>query len=633
MALIAILVSVVILLIGFWFVRKNRGDLKKQSLIMTAAISLSITCLTFQYFQLSAHNTLFATLAAIRYGTQAITMNVNGDIAYSLNLSQPLFTIYSLLLSALYILGPLCASMFILGFSRSVVEYLRFRQKGHVHVFSELNERSVVIASSLYKKRPDSMRVFCQTENASEALKTKARASHSLLVRYDETKLRLRKKRKYHFYEIFDDHNLTLKRTAELVSVLNKQKKPVSATTRVFINHDQLEMVRNIDERINADGYNVRIRYIDENQAEATELFHHMMNTMQIGQKGYHYNLLIIGCGQCGLSIFRTAAWLMVLPESTYTIHLVDKNARTIASNLKEECPEFFNAPLEAYFTDDPTGKNYDIVFHDLDVKNAAFSDLLNTISVPDLIVVALKEDNLNHQIATKLCRIFASESDALSVPPLAARMRSKETSTLISGSAPIYYFGSIEKRYDYNNLIHPELEEAAKVVHRSYYRSNEWTPEIEHEFYRYVNYESSFGQALAMIARRRYILASKPSNIDSDAWIKEKLSDEKYLSFLGFAEHDRWNAYQRINGWRCASLEQTRVIAESTGGAKVKNDALLLHPAMVSCQELQKREEDIDSIRRQYNPEAKGVGYIQSDRYIVGCMPEILQSEPIEES
>ena len=84
MALIAILISVVILLIGFWFVRKNRGDLKKQSLIMTAAISLSITCLTFQYFQLSAHNTLFATLAAIRYGTQAITMNVNGDIAYPL---------------------------------------------------------------------------------------------------------------------------------------------------------------------------------------------------------------------------------------------------------------------------------------------------------------------------------------------------------------------------------------------------------------------------------------------------------------------------------------------------------------------------------------------------------------------
>ena len=192
-------------------------------------------------------------------------------------------------------------------------------------------------------------------------------------------------------------------------------------------------------------------------------------------------------------------------------------------------------------------------------------------------------------------------------------------------------YFGSIEAHYSYDSLVHPELEEAAKIVHRSYYGSNEWTPEIEHTFYRYVNYDSSFAQALAMLARRRWNLASKPENINAEEWIRSVLNDEEQLAVLGFSEHDRWNAYQRINGWRCATLEQTDSIARESNGKRVKSDRLMLHPAIVPGSELAEREAAVNAIRRKYDPDARGVNYVQADRQIIACLPEILKSEPID--
>ena len=649
MVIISILIAVILVSTGFITAGRHANDIQKMSLIMTFFVSLAVASLAFPYFQMSAHNDFFAVLASLRYGTQSLAMNVNGDIAYSLNLQQPLFSVYSILLYLLYILGPVCASIFFIGFSRSLVERIRMLGAEHVHVFSELNERTAEVALSLSKTKPGSLRIFCSSDNASEALKIKARASHSLLVRHDETKVRMSRRRKYHFYEIFDNPDLTLKHTSELVSVLKRKNHTANATIRVFVSHAQLELVRNIDRKNGSDGNYVRIRYIDENQAEAVELFNRMIDLLPVDPSGYHYTLLIVGCGECGINLFRTAAWLLVLPRSTYTIHVVDKDARRIASKLKEECPEFLNAPLEDYFRKEGNTKNYDIIFHEIDAESAAFTRLLEDIKTPDLSVCAVKEDVLNHRTAVRLCRHYAADSDTLSAPPIVARMRSKDTSDLIreqswadqesenaytamSEHAKIFYFGNLETHYDYTNLIHPELEEAAKVIHRSYWNSSEWTPEIETEFYRYVNYDSSFAQALAMLIRRRYILSSKPESENPDAWIRNRLDDEEYLAFLGDAEHDRWNAYQRINGWRCAGLEQVRAIAKATAGRNVKDDSLLLHPAIVPCAQLAQREKDVDAIRREFDPNAKGVNYVQVDRFIIRCLPDILKSEPIKE-
>ena len=627
--IIFLAVALFILSIGGTIAWKNRHDLQKMSLSMTVSISFAISALAFPYFMNKNSHLLYALLAALKYGTSAIGMSVNEDIFYSLNLSGPLFHAYNFLLSVLYIAGPVFASIFIIGFSRSIVEYLRFGKYRHVHVFSELNERSAVIAESLYKRNPKELRVFCTSKNAPDALKTRANKSHSFLVQFDEASMRIRKNKTYEFYEIYDNPDKTLPKTAELARHL-KNQQPEQAIVRVFINHSHLELVREFDTRFASDNTSLQIRYIDENGAEATELFHHMIQSLPIGIPDYHYQFLLVGCGETGGSILRTAASLLILPESRTRFHVVDRNARQIAARIKSEAPEFLNADLDAYFSDDPTGKNYDIIFHNLDAQSSELEELLKKIGRPDLTVVSISDDLDNHRIAKQILRTLSSESDQLDSPLIAARIRNSRSLELLEKDSMLWYFGSMEKHYSYDNLVHPQLEEAAKQVHMAYFRTDKWNSELEETFYRYVNNDSSFAQALAMMARCRYILSSKPADVPSREWIDSVINDPEKLSILGIAEHNRWNAYQRINGWRKATLSQVEAIAKRTNGKKVKDDALLLHPAIVPFYQLEEVEHAVDRIRRKYNPEAASVDYINSDKVIIRCLPKILKSESV---
>ena len=144
--IIFLAVALFILSIGVSIAWRNRNDLQKMSLSMTVSISFAISALALPYFMNKNSHLLYALLAALKYGTSAIGMSVNEDILYSLNLSGPIFHAYNFLLSLLYIAGPVFASMFIIGFSRSLVEFLRFGKYRHVHVFSELQKNCVFSA-------------------------------------------------------------------------------------------------------------------------------------------------------------------------------------------------------------------------------------------------------------------------------------------------------------------------------------------------------------------------------------------------------------------------------------------------------------------------------------------------------
>ena len=56
---------------------------------------------------------------------------------------------------------------------------------------------------------------------------------------------------------------------------------------------------------------------------------------------------MIIGAGGLGIELLRHSVILMIEPESDYTVHVIDKNARQILSGLKEAYPEVFNLSEE----------------------------------------------------------------------------------------------------------------------------------------------------------------------------------------------------------------------------------------------------------------------------------------------
>ena len=621
-----IALSLLILCIGIYLARGKKNDFKALSLIMTVTISFAISALVVPYFAAKSPNLLFLTLSSIRYGSQCIGMNVNSEIVEALNLSQPVKTLYACYLYTLYLAGPIFASMFLISFSSTLIEMLRFSRYKNVYIFSELNERSIVIAESLFKDYRHSLRVFCNSDNAPEALKTRARACHALFLKRDESKIHLHKGRIYEFFEIDSDAEKTLNGTTELAGMLMKHKNLLTdITVRAFVHHSQIEMIRDFDSMLSETCPGLKVRFVDDAQSEAVEVLHSLMARLPIGEKGHHFHIMIVGCGVGGSAMLRTSTWLFCLPESACTIHVFDKSAKLAASRIREESPEFLNAPLERYFSNDPAGKNYDIVFHEAAAESEAFLREAEALPEMDLVIVSLGDDSLNHTVVRMLQRVFAKKNDTLRIPLTAARIRNENFAKLIRLDETTVYYGSIRKHYSYTHLIHPDLDAAARKCHKAYSGNTFWTEQDELDFCRYVNHDSSFAQALTTVARKQYILHSRPEGVSDADWIRKTLNDEKELARLGDAEHDRWNAYQRVNGWRRASLEQAEEIARRTNGRKVKDDRLLLHPAIVPVPELPFVEERVDEIRRKYNPEAGPCRYVQVDRDIIRKLPEIL--------
>ena len=631
---IYLIIAILIILAGIILAIQRKNDFKELSLVLTLSISLAISTLAFPFLISDGADLVIAVLTAIRYGIIAVGMNVSSGLLDGVELNEPLYSIFKYFLYALYITGPICASMFILSLSRKFVQSIKLIGCKRLHVFSELNEASLAIARSIYNKDKKQKLIFCNYTSDQEDLKIEALEVGGIVLSLSE-KVKLLKNRYYEFYEINDDHHKVLIDATELCDNLLKQKNyDISKIiVRCFVDSSDQEMIRDLDKRY---GNEVFLRYIDENNAVALNV---LRNNKKILAGNIHRDVFVFGSTPIARALFENMIYLLINPESGYTIHLFDKDARNVARDLKVRCPEILNLDLDCYF-----GKisyeeaNYDLRFHDFDIEYEQFLDCIEELKVPDLIFVAGNDDENNHRKAKQLKRLYASRNEELKYPVISCLLKDPDLNRMLNVDENIQYFGNYEFHYDYQTLILPELEEEAKRLHLSYLestypnileRSQSEKEEILSKtgFYSYVNMSSSLASALYMEYRLVYILSKNYKDIDQKEFIKEYLSDEQNLKTLAVCEHERWSAYQRLMGWRRPSYSQVLKIAEKYSGRKVKDDDLLLHPAIVDYKDLYYTEIKMDSIYKSFGLDKK-TNYIELDFDIIKNILKILNIE-----
>ena len=183
-----------------------------------------------------------------------------------------------------------------------------------------------------------------------------------------------------------------------------------------------------------------------------------------------------------------------------------------------------------------------------------------------------------------------------------------------------------------------PELEKAAKRTHLAYLSdkdhdvfqlSDEEKEQLLEDtgYYSYVNQNSSYCAALAMEYRLAYILSKKDRNIADEDFVREWILDDVNMMRLAEAEHERWNTYQRLQGWRCADTEQMNKIALKSQGKNVKDNDLLLHPAIVPYDILDEVEHKADDIYSRLGSDRKS-DYIEADKKLLRQILKILDKE-----
>ena len=632
---IYIIIAITILLIGSIKLRKMKNNLKGLSLALTGLISVAISVLSFPYYMAKLNNVLLALLSSIRYGPSAITMKVENDIMTVLNLSEPEHSYYAFLLYGLYIAGPICASISIISYSRLLTEQIKGWNKKTRFIFSTLNEKTINIASSVAKQEQKPFLVFCNADKANdESLKIKAREAGALLINRNETQIPIKKNKKYEFFEISDNRIKCLSDTSKLCSSLlsNKAYDQERIIVRCLTDNSMKEYVRKIDQIY---GDRIYLRYIDEGNSTARELLRKVMNHI-VGHK--HQEIIITGKGYTAKAILEHLVYLLHEPESTFTIHVIDPDADKMVKEMKLQCPEVINLDCDKYLDGKKhTGKNYDLRFHKAPLGTYELFEAVEGIADPSLVCVCSDSDKDNYDTAQQIKRFYASRNSDLSYPLIAALITDSEINSLIVNDKDILYFGNYKYRYQYDNIVNPELEEIAKRTHLAYmsgvygnvlHDSKAAQEKIlkDTEYYNYQNIESSMAEGLTLEYRYAYILQQKKDKEMPDSEFVEKwLEDKNNLTVIGNAEHNRWMAYERLQGWRKPTLEQEDVISARSEGKRVRNNEFLLHPALVEVKDLTEAEKNADELLRKYNPESKGTRYVQLDQDIYHMMVDIL--------
>ena len=624
-----------IIIIGFIKAFRSRHDLKAFSLAATTAISLAISVLAFPYYWNKYHDYLISILTAFRYGISALSMKLENDVIKSLQTDSTVYTIYHHFMYALYILGPLCASLLLLSYSVMVMENIKSFFSRSVHVFTSLNEKSLLVAESITKEKKRASIIFLNVaRNKQDNVRVKAASFGSILLAINEKKLNLHRNRHYEFYVIEDNCEKALARTTELCSSLLKKKNftKENVIVRSFISHDALEYSRLLDAQY-AD--KVYLRYIDEDNASAIEIFRRIQP--QIVNKE-HCELVIISLSSVGLAVLRHAIFLLNEPGSTSTIHIFDPKAKEVISSLKAQCPEVLNSPKEDYLGNFYIpDKNYDLRFYSCSDTGSEILEQLATIS-PDAVIICSDSDKNNFETANKIKRLYASLNSDLSYPPICAAIRNPELHKLVSVESDLIFFADQSIRYDYQHVLNPELEDVAKRIHLAYVsdsykdvfaKSRNEQEKILNDtgYYRMSNVEASLALGLMMEKYQAWILAQKTDDsIPDEQFVANWLKDNRNLTLLGNCEHDRWNAFTRLQGYRLPDASQIESIIMKTNGKKVKDDELLLHPALVTVSDLPAAEKQADDLLSIYTNENRHTRYVRLDQDILSKMNDILR-------
>ena len=620
--------ALIILAVGIYSAYKNIDNLKTTSVKMTAAISLAVSVLVIPYYMKNQYDFLIVILKSIRYGVSAVTMSVNTDVVETLELTEPVRTIYKGLLYGLYILGPIFASLTVMSFSRTIMEWFGNLRSRRIHVFTQISQETLLIAESLSEKKKEMILLYNADAIHDESMTVKANSIHAMFMNKDANDIRFRKDAFYEFYVINEDPEKVLAQMEKLCDLL--LKKPNFSKdyviVRCFIDRTEMELIRYLDRKY---GNQITIRYMDPANAAAVDVLRRRKESLL---RQPHNEVFIFGAHNVGMSLLRNLSCLLIQPGYTWDIHVFDKEAVSIAGELKAKCPEYLNLNAENYLKiENIPGMNYNVHFHPYD-RNILLPAGLSGYPQPDHIFICEDDDKLNYKIAKTIKRYYAALNQDLSFPDICVLIRSPQLNKIII-EPDMTFFGNSEKLYNYKTIVTPELEEGARRTHLAYLmdpkimnasRQEQNRVLDETGYYSFANMDSSFSMALALEYRIAYILSQKTGEGSDTEYIRAWLSDEDNLQKLADAEHLRWNCAQRLLGYRLPTADQERLIAERLKGKKVKDDELLMHPALVDNEHLADAEQLADQILGSLNPEAKKTNYTALDKAILLNMIEI---------
>jgi hypothetical protein len=448
--------------------------------------------------------------------------------------------VYRLLMVSLMVIAPFFTFGFAVSLFKNVYAQLRLSQLWNrdAYVFSQLNERSLLLATDIKKNHPKAVLAFggVAGESAQELTERAEKLGAILFAKgIVEIGFKLHsRKRQLRFFAISEESAENLERTVELVE---KYRDRDNTHVYLFSGDTESEMLLSA-----MDKGKVKVRRINEVRSLVNRLLYEQGNVLfdsaKVGEDGNkHICAVVVGMGRYGTEVAKALTWFGQMDGYDLDIHVFDKDPQA-ESRLTALAPELMSKEFNG--TNIPGEAQYRITVNGgVDVKSAEFIRRIKELKNATYVVVALGTDSANIDTAVELRTYFAQVDCAPVINAIVHNSHQKAALTGIKNyrgqSYDITFIGDLETACSEAVVLNSELEEDALRRHLK------WGEEEEFWTYEY-NYRSSVASAIHMKAR---VHCGIPGATKKEG---ELTTEERDI--IEVLEHRRWNAYMRTEGY-----------------------------------------------------------------------------------
>lgn len=466
-------------------------------------------------------------------------------------LQQP----YILTMSVLCTIAPLLT----VGAIASALMSLRARNRylfnffKPAYIFSELNERSITLATDLKKNNPHTVIVFTDVvEREDETfyeLSSRAKALGAILFKDDILSPSFqwhKKKSEIIFFIIGGNEAENITHSLEIIK---KYKERDNTKLYLFSSTKESELsllnvMKDTERKVEVHRVNETRTLIYRTLYEKGDVLFDRAIEGGLFSKKY-INVVVLGMGNYGTEIVKALSWFCQMDDYKLTIHAFDKDEK-VESKFKALCPDLLSTDYDG---SDDGDADYSIIFHaGIDITTFEFVDCLKTLKDEKqvtfvFISLGSDEENVNAAVNVRMiCKRLGMEPFIQTVVKNTTISKSLADASSYRGEKyNIDYIGDIQDEYSERVVINSELENKALKRHLKWdkNKSSFWANEY--------NYNSSTAPIIHFKARNNcgingsYKLKSNPDMTVLNVEERRKLR---------CLEHRRWNAYMRAEGY-----------------------------------------------------------------------------------
>lgn len=487
--------------------------------------------------------------------------------------------LYQIWAITLFVLAPVGTVGFVLSVFKNLsatANYVAAYRKD-VYVFSELNEKSLVLAADIRSRDEKAVIVFTdvfeKNEESSFEFLEKAKKLRAICFKKDILVINFKKHSRKKLISFFvigmnDAENLN-----QALKLIESYKDRENTNLYVFSTAAGSELLLS-----NTDQSAVKVRRINEVQSLINRvLYEHgdviFQSARENAEGTRDISAVIVGMGRHGVEMVKALSWFGQMDGYKLEINAFDKD-RLAEEKFIARAPELMSDKYNGRFIEGEA--YYNIKIHSkVDVETVTFANEIAKISNATYVLVALGNDDMNIRTAVNLRMYF----ERMHIHPViqAIVYNSEQKRALFDlknfkgQDYDIDFIGDLESSYVADVIIDSELEEDALQRHLK------WGTEEEFWNYEY-NYRSSTASAIHMKARIRQGIPGADKSTD------QLTPEEKHG--IEVLEHKRWNAYMRAEGY---------VFSGSTD-KESRNDLAKMHHDLVDFDRLTDEERQKDS-------------------------------------